>query len=259
MMNNTVLQAISLLQQDRLQEARLFLTESVASNPLDIEVRKLLAMISYHLGDYKTAISQFRALTEMQPGNSEFIYGLGSALADSDTQDEARKMLEKSIELDRQHSEFLTELYASDVIEQPISVSKSPMLLKRIGKGIAYVLAAVTLLILSPLAIILMWTKTNWHIGGKIVIVATWMLLCIACGITYSYYATRVSVSMKSAQCAKNAQQLGTAMSIYMQDYNGKLPDGIDMNSLLSPTNTGNVFVNDHTIFCSKSAGTPNL
>ncbi len=70
MMNNTVLQAMSLLQQDKFQEARSFLAESVASDPLNMEGRKLLAMISYHMGDYTTAISHFRTLTEMQPGNS---------------------------------------------------------------------------------------------------------------------------------------------------------------------------------------------
>jgi len=252
MMNNTVLQAMSLLQQDKFQEARSLLTESVASNPLNTEERKLLAMISYHMGDYKTAISHFRTLTEMQPGNSDFAYGLGSALADSGAPNEACKILDKSVELDRQYSAFLTKLCASDAIAPPIGRSKSPMLIQHIGKVFAYVLATVILLICSPLAIILMWIKTDWHMGGKIGIVATWMLLCIACGITYNYYATKVSVSMKSAQCAKNVQQLGTAMSIYMQDYDGKLPDGIDMNSLLSPTNTGSIVENHNTIICSK-------
>jgi hypothetical protein len=204
------------------------------------------------MGDYTTAISHFRTLTEIQPGNSEFVYGLGSALADSGAPNEARIMLDKSVELDRQYSVFLKGLYTSDAIAPPMCGPKSLTPLQRIGKGIVYVLATVILLICSPLAIILMWIKTDWHIGCKICVVATWMLLCIAGGITYNYYATKVSNSLKNAQCDKNVQQLGTAMSIYMQDYDGKLPDGIDMNSLLSPTKTGSIFENQNTIICSK-------
>jgi tetratricopeptide (TPR) repeat protein len=74
-----ILLGASLLALGRVREARKEVERAVKLAPKEPLARLQLAKVEERTGDWTAAVEQYRALTEMKPGEPEYVYGLGSA------------------------------------------------------------------------------------------------------------------------------------------------------------------------------------
>ena len=91
-LNQSLQIAYGIFQQDSSQQQRYFLHQQ--------KVFHLGAEFAEEIGDYDRAAYYWSKITQQQPNNSEAWYGLGIAQANLQHFGQARKSLQKSLQLD---------------------------------------------------------------------------------------------------------------------------------------------------------------